>query len=160
MKQFLTGAAMVLCGCLTLGGIQAQSVTLPPGAMTVQSAESLSTCVRAIAAQSDPAKLATLGQRQANPRLKRILYWLAEARAAGEDPGDIIDRAQQRNGGAGTPRALLVKASLLRNLKICEALGMVTPDKPRQVEARQRANGDVWPLRRANRRGGPDRAAG
>ena len=92
------------------------------------SAERISTCITAIAAQSDPAKLATLSlrSRAANPRLKRILYYLAQARAAGANPGDVIEQAQQKNGSAGTPRAPLVKASLLRNLKICDGLGLLT----------------------------------
>ena len=99
------------------------AVAQPPAAP-----EQLSTCIAAIAAQSDPAKLATLGSRAANPRLKRIVYYLAEARDDGADPREVIDRAQQANGSAGTPRAPFVKASLLRNLKICDGLGMLDPD--------------------------------
>ena len=39
----------------------------------------------AIAAQTDPAKLATLkGERAANPRMQRCVYWLATAEAGGE----------------------------------------------------------------------------
>ena len=87
--------------------------------------EAIETCVTAIASQSDPAKLATLGSRAANPRLKRIMYYLAAARAGGADPGDVIDQAQRANGSAGTRRAPLVKASLLRNLKICDGLAML-----------------------------------
>ncbi len=95
--------------------------------LTVEQKEQLSVCVQAIAAQSDPAKLATLGERGANPRLKRIMYYLARARASGAEPGDVIEQAQRQNGSFGTPRALLVKASLLRNLKICDGLGLLTP---------------------------------
>ena len=90
--------------------------------------EQLSTCITAIAAQSDPAKLATLGSRAANPRLKRIMYWLAAARDTGANPSDVINQAQKLNGSFGTPRAPLVKASLLRNLKICDGLNMLTPE--------------------------------
>lgn len=57
--------------------------------------EQVSTCVAAIAAQSDPARLATLGSRQTNPRLKRIMYFLAQARMGGANPGDVIDQAQR-----------------------------------------------------------------
>jgi len=88
----------------------------------------LAVCIQAIAAQSDPARLATLGERGANPRLKRIVYYLAQARAAaGADPAEVIEQAQKQNGSAGTPRAPLVKASLLRNLKISDGLGLLTP---------------------------------
>ena len=94
----------------------------------VESKERLSVCVQAIAAQSDPGKLATLGERGANPRLKRIMYYLALARAGGADPGEVIDQAQRQNGSFGTPRAALVKTGLLRNLKICDGLGLLTPE--------------------------------
>lgn len=48
---------------------------------------------QAIAAQSDPAKLATLGRRKANPRLKRIVFYLAQARDAGANPAASGTRA-------------------------------------------------------------------
>ena len=116
-----------VCGFFPVHAVQAQ-LAAPLARSAILPTEKLSTCVAAVAAQSDPAKLATLGRRQANPRLKRILYYLAEARAAGADPGEVIDQAQKQNGSAGTPRAPLVKTSLLRNLKICDGLGMVTPE--------------------------------
>ena len=130
VTRFLIGVATLLCGYLALGALRASPAATQPASATasVLPAENLSTCVVAVAAQSAPAKLATLGRRQANPRRKRILYYLAEARAAGADPAAVADQAQQRNGSAGTPRAPLVKASLLRNLKICDGLGMITPE--------------------------------
>ena len=103
-------------------------VQIPP---TVEPTEKLSVCLTAIAAQSDPARLSTLSTRAANPRLKRIMYYLAQARAGGADPGEVIDEAQRMNGSADTPRAPLVKASLLRNLKICDGLGLLTPENLR-----------------------------
>lgn len=102
--------------------------TAPASPSAVQPAVPLSTCVSAIAAQSDPAKLGTLGSRATNPRLKRILYYLALARDGGADPAEVIEQAQRQNGSSGTPRAPLVKASLLRNLKICDGLGLLTPE--------------------------------
>ena len=94
----------------------------------VEPKEQIFVCVQAVAAQSDPAKLATLGERGANPRLKRIMYYLARARASGADPGEVIDQAQRQNGSFGTSRASLVKASLLRNLKVCDGMGLLTPE--------------------------------
>ena len=102
-------------------GFTAISSAVPP-------AVPLSTCVTAIAAQSDPAKLGTLGSRATNPRLKRILYYLAVARDGGADPAEIIEQAQRMNSSFDTPRGPLVKASLLRNLKICDGLGLLTPE--------------------------------
>ncbi len=110
----------------TTPGLPTGTPAPEPTASPAAQSELLSACVTAVAAQSDPAKLATLGRRSANPRLKRILYYLARARAAGANPGEIIEQAQQQNGSAGTPRAPLVKASLLRNLKICDGLGLLT----------------------------------
>ena len=53
-----------------------------------------STAAVAIAAQTAPAKLATLkGERAANPRMQRCVYWLATAEAAGEQPGEVLDEA-------------------------------------------------------------------
>lgn len=81
--------------------------------------------VAAVASLTDPAKLSTLkkGERAANPRLKKAVCWLAEARLRGYDPAAIIDQAQRLNREAGTPRASLVKESLLRNLDIMDKLG-------------------------------------
>ena len=98
-----------------------------------QPAVPLATCITAIGAQSDPAKLGTLGRRATNPRLKRILYYLAAARDGGADPAEVIEQAQRANGSLGTPRAPLVKASLLRNLKICDGLGLLTSENRRRL---------------------------
>lgn len=88
-----------------------------------------STAAVAIAAQTDPVKLATLkGERAANPRLQRCVYWLATAEAAGEQPGAVLDEAAKLNGTAGTPYAGFVRWGLLRNLKIAHELGLLTPD--------------------------------
>lgn len=82
-----------------------------------------SVAVEAIASLADPAKLATLGERQANPRVQKITYWLATARAGGERPDAVIDSALARFGWKGTPRGDLTKAAMLRNLDIAEKLG-------------------------------------
>jgi hypothetical protein len=85
--------------------------------------------VEAIAAQTDPAKLATLkGERAANPRLQRCVYWLAMAEAAGDKPEAVLDEAAKLNGTAGTPYAGFVRWGLLNNLKIAKDLGLLTPE--------------------------------
>ena len=43
-----------------------------------------------IASLIDRSKLATLGQRAANPRVQKAVYWLAWARAGGQRPGGIV----------------------------------------------------------------------
>lgn len=77
----------------------------------------------------DPAKLDTLkGERPANPRLRKICYWLATAKAGGESPAEVIRQAQVATGYAGTARAEADRESLLRNLTILERLGCLDAD--------------------------------
>lgn len=68
----------------------------------------------AIAAQTDPAKLAT-------------------ADAAGEKPEAVLDEAAKINGTAGTPYAGFVRWGLLRNLKIAHELGLLTPENMEEL---------------------------
>lgn len=70
--------------------------------------------ITAIASLSDPAKLATLDKREANPRLKKIVYWLYIARQRGTAPEAAIDAAQRFDGVSGA-KAAIVKRNLLRN---------------------------------------------
>jgi hypothetical protein len=83
--------------------------------------------VQAISSLSDPAKLATLGKRGANSRLNKIVYWLDAARSQGASPDLTITLAQLYNF-TREPRASLVKASLLRNLRIADGLGLFTSE--------------------------------
>jgi len=46
-----------------------------------------------IAPLIDPAKLATLGKRGANSRVQKCVYWLEEARKAGESPEKVAQAA-------------------------------------------------------------------
>ena len=85
--------------------------------------------VEAIAAQTDPAKLATLkGERAANPRLQKCVYWLAYAEEQGEKPEVVLDESAKLNKTEGTPYAGFVRWGLLENLKIAKELGLLTPE--------------------------------
>lgn len=85
--------------------------------------------VGAVASLIDPAKLATLrGDRPANRRVLKCLYWLNDARTRGIEPESAIAEAQALNQSAKEPRAPLVEAALLRNLDIAEKLGCLTPE--------------------------------
>jgi hypothetical protein len=89
--------------------------------------------LQAVAAQIDhahriasliaPAKLATLGERGANPRVQKAVYWLATARKDGEYPGKVLDRATTLAGYTNAATAKLTKDALLRNLDIADKLG-------------------------------------
>jgi hypothetical protein len=69
-----------------------------------------------------PGKPATLGERGANSRIQKCVYWLEQARLAGENPASIVHRAVETAGYSGTA-GLLTEQSLLRNLEIASKLG-------------------------------------
>lgn len=81
----------------------------------------------AIANLSDPAKLATLGERGANPRLNKIVFWLHEAERKGLPPATTLRFAQFTHSRTSA-QAALVQESLLRNLKIANELGLLSPE--------------------------------
>ena len=82
----------------------------------------------AIANLTDPAKLATLkGDRAANPRLQKCVYWLALGEEQGMKPEAFLDEAAKLNKTEGTPYAGFVRWGLLNNLKIAKELGLLTP---------------------------------
>ena len=88
-----------------------------------------STAAVAIAAQTDPLKLATLkGERAANPRMQRCVYWLATAEAAGEQPGAVLDEAARLNGTTGTPYAGFIRWGMIENLRLAKEYGILTPE--------------------------------
>jgi hypothetical protein len=88
-----------------------------------------STAAGAIAAQTDPTKLATLkGDRAANPRLQKSVYWLAYAEEHGEKPEAVLDESAKLNKTEGTPYAGFVRWGLLENLKIAKELGLLNPE--------------------------------
>ena len=87
-----------------------------------------STPARAISSLADPAKLATLkGERAANPRLQKCVYWLAYAEEHGEKPETVLNESAKLNKTAGKPYAGFVSWGLLENLKIAKELGLLTP---------------------------------
>ena len=90
----------------------------------------LSTVVQAIAADYpaniasliEPAKLATLKARGANPRIQKCVYWLEAARLAGNNPTNTAHTAVSK-AGYRSVAAVLTEQSLLRNLDIASKLG-------------------------------------
>lgn len=102
LRPLLLAAALLLATCL------APAAAVDPASR--------------IASLIDPAKLATLGERGANPRVQKAVYWLATAQAAGHEPSRLLDRALALS--AYSPAAAqLTKTALLRNLDIAEKLG-------------------------------------
>jgi len=76
----------------------------------------------------DPAKLAKLGSRAANPRVQKCVYWLASAQKEKVEPAKAIDVALLSVGMTNGTAAELTKAALLRNLTIAERLGCLAAD--------------------------------
>ncbi len=74
-----------------------------------------------IASLINPAKLAALKPRGANPRIQKRVYWLEEARRAGQNPTDAAHRAVL-TAGYRDSAAVLTEQSLLRNLDIATKL--------------------------------------
>jgi len=88
-----------------------------------------STSALTLASLTDPAKLATLkGERVANPRLQKCVYWLAYAEEQGEKTEVVLDESAKLNKTTGTAYAGFVRWGLLENLKIAKELGLLTPE--------------------------------
>ena len=72
----------------------------------------------------DPAKIATLtSDRAANPRVRKIAYWLEVARQQGRDPHAEMGQAMDVLGWGGTLKGDLTAAAMARNRTIAERLG-------------------------------------
>jgi hypothetical protein len=79
-----------------------------------------------IAALIDPAKLSTLAPRGANPRVQKYVAQLFEAQQSGLDPVKCAAEAVALAGMKGDAAQLTVEA-MVRNLRIAEQLGCLTP---------------------------------
>lgn len=75
----------------------------------------------------EPAKLATLKERGANPRVQKVTAILWKAKQAGVDPDKVASQAVGLIGWGGTPKGDLTAAAMVRNLTIIERLGATTP---------------------------------
>jgi hypothetical protein len=99
--------AWVLCLLLSATGVLAD-----PAAIYVARISSL----------IEPAKLATLGKRAANPRVQKYVAQLEEARLAGNNPTNVANEAVTKSGMTGAG-AKLTSDAMLRNLTIADRLG-------------------------------------
>jgi hypothetical protein len=78
----------------------------------------------ALVSLCDPAKIATLtSDRAANPRVRKIAYWLEAARQQGRDPKGEMDNVMAALGWGGTLKGELTAAAMARNRTIAERLG-------------------------------------
>ena len=93
--------------------VKSQVVALPSQEVAIQAISNL----------ADPEKLATLGQRGANPRVQKITYWLFVVRQNGGSLEAAIDTAFSSFGWKGTPQGEETKLTFIRNFKRAENLG-------------------------------------
>lgn len=84
----------------------------------------------------DPAKLATLDTRGANPRVEKYVVLLAEAKADGVAPKKVAAKAVALVGMKGKAGKLTAEA-MVRNLVIAERLGCLDPDGLREMHRGQ-----------------------
>jgi hypothetical protein len=83
----------------------------------------------ALVSLCDPAKIATLkSDRAANPRVRKIAYWLEIARRAGRDPAAEMAAVMDAIGWGGTAKGELTAAAMARNRIIAERLGCLDPE--------------------------------
>jgi len=106
MKRFLVLAGIL--GMLLLAG----------GAV----ADTTAAYATRISALIEPAKLATLGKRGANPRVQKYVAQLADARLAGVNVTNVANEALAKAGMKGDA-AKLTSEAMLRNLAIADRLG-------------------------------------
>jgi len=86
------------------------------------SASDAASFAQRIAPLIDPAKLATLGERGANPRVQKYVAQLAQARQSGIVASNVVSHAVALAGMKGEAAKLTAEA-MLRNLTIAERLG-------------------------------------
>ena len=78
----------------------------------------------ALVSLCDPAKIATLtSDRAANPRVRKITYWLEVARQQGRDPQTEMDAVIDAVGWDGAMKGELTAKAMARNRTIAERLG-------------------------------------
>jgi hypothetical protein len=78
----------------------------------------------ALASLTDPAKIATLASdRAANPRVRKIAYWLEIGRREGRPPDAEMAATMDAIGWGGTLKGQLTAAAMARNRTIAERLG-------------------------------------
>lgn len=120
MKTALLSAILGLC-FVALGVPAAVGAEVPKAPVAALPAQSVA--IEAIASLADPAKLATLGERGANPRVQKITYWLFVVRQNRGSLEAAIDAAFASFGWKGTPQGEETKRTMLLNFKRAENLG-------------------------------------
>jgi len=137
MKTALLTAILALA--LVWSGVLAAEVAKAP-ATAVAKLPSPAEAIEALASLTDPAKLATVGERGANPRMHKIIYWLAVVRQNRGDLAAALDAAFDTFGWKGTPQGEETKLTLIRNFGRAENLGCFNAEN---LAAMRRGNAPI-----------------
>jgi hypothetical protein len=120
MKTPLFSAILALCFLVAdMPGVIGAEVSKAP----VAAVQAQSVAIDAIFNLADPEKLATLGERGANPRVQKITYWLFVVSQNGGQLEAAIDEAFARFGWKGTPQGEETKRTMLLNFNRARTLG-------------------------------------
>lgn len=107
MRRHPKAAVLIFIVFALIAGLEYYYATSPP---------------HRIASLINPAKLATLGERAANPRVQKYVAILEEAQRSGKDPAVVASEAVAIAGLRGQLARLTAEA-MLRNRVIAERLG-------------------------------------
>jgi len=102
-------------------------VLLVAGGVVARAAGDVESYAERTSSLVDPAKLATLGVRGANPRVEKYVAILAEGKADGVAPKKVAAKAVALVGMKGSAAKLTAEA-MVRNLTIAERLGCLDSD--------------------------------
>lgn len=94
------------------------------------------TYARRVASLIDPARLATLEERGANPRVQKYVALLAEAEADGVSPRKVA-AAAAKAADMKRKAAKLTAEAMVRNLTIAERLGCLDEEGLREMRKGQ-----------------------
>ncbi len=84
----------------------------------------------------DPAKIATISaDRGANPRVRKIAYWLETARRDGRDPSKEMNEVMIAVGWGGAAKGQLTAEAMVRNRIIAERLGCLDEEGMNQLRS-------------------------
>ena len=87
------------------------------------SADTLEEYASKVAPLIDPARLATLAEKAANPRVQKYTVWLEIARRDNVNPTNVVEAALTAVGMTNKLAAEVTRTVMLRNLKIATELG-------------------------------------
>ena len=140
VRRLLYG--LVAAICLALVAVEAVALThsarQPPG-----DALPVAAYAQKLAPLIDPAKLATLGKRGANPRVEKTVYWLSVASSHGALPEQVADIALKNDGMEGEAAALTEKGPPSKSRHRQQAR-LSQRRRPRRNETRQGRHGNEW----------------